>query len=463
MAKPKLRELLDKRQGRDRAREHKLEVQKKSQKAAEQKRKSKSVEEVKGAVDDAALEAGVAAILAGGTFDGADDEEGWEDASEEEDSDDESDDEEMEAEYDLNRLDESESDSDDDLEEDADDAEPTAKAPKSILKQSSRIIPITDPENTSDGSDIPLSDIEDDGSDMDDVIPHQRLTINNTPALLSALSSIALPSDLPFSEHMALTTPAPISIPDINDDLARELAFYSQSLTAAQTARSLLLKEQISFTRPSDYFAEMVKSDEHMSKIKGKMLEDAAAKKASSDARKQRDLKKFGKQVQQEKLKERAQEKRTMMDKVKSLKRKRQGEGLGESQGEADLFDVALEDAATTEKRDKQERRDRGAAKGGRGGRGGRGGGDRGGRGDRDGGDRNAKRVKKDDKFGFGGKKRFSKSNDASTAGDMSGYSAKKMREGKSSGARGGGRGGGRGGSRGSSRPGRARRAGAGR
>ena len=44
-------------------------------------------------------------------------------------------------------------------------------------------------------------------------------------------------------------------------------------------------------------------------------------KKASSEAKKQRDLKKFGKQVQVEKLKEREKEKRTMLEKVKALKR----------------------------------------------------------------------------------------------------------------------------------------------
>ena len=44
-------------------------------------------------------------------------------------------------------------------------------------------------------------------------------------------------------------------------------------------------------------------------------------KKASEAAKKQRDLKKFGKQVQVEKLKEREKEKRTMLEKVKALKR----------------------------------------------------------------------------------------------------------------------------------------------
>lgn len=42
----------------------------------------------------------------------------------------------------------------------------------------------------------------------------------------------------------------------------------------------------------------------------------------------------------------------------------------------------------------------------------------------------NPKRQKKDQKYGFGGKKRFSKSNDAHSSGDVSSFSAKRMKKG---------------------------------
>lgn len=38
------------------------------------------------------------------------------------------------------------------------------------------------------------------------------------------------------------------------------------------------------------------------------------------------------------------------------------------------------------------------------------------------------KRQKKDDKFGFGGKKRFSKSGDAASTADLQAFSVKKMK-----------------------------------
>lgn len=170
--------------------------------------------------------------------------------------------------------------------------------------------------------DIPLSDLEDlSDEETDDVVPHQRLTINNTSALLKAHKSIAYSSKLPFSEHQSITSTDPVSIADVNDDLTRELAFYKQSLDAVREARALLKQEGVAFARPTDYFAEMVKSDEHMGKIKQKMTDEASNKKAAAEARKQRDLKKFGKQVQIAKLQERDKAKRQTLDKINSLKR----------------------------------------------------------------------------------------------------------------------------------------------
>lgn len=178
-------------------------------------------------------------------------------------------------------------------------------------------------EKYGDVEGIPLSDIDSlPSSELADVIPHQRLTVNNTTALLKAQHIIALPlSTLSFSEHQTVTTSLPVPIPDINDDLTRELAIYKQCLDAANEARKLLKKEGVPFSRPNDYFAEMVKSDEHMGKIKQKITEEAANKKAAAEARKQRDLRKFGKQVQIAKLQERDKAKRETLGKIDLLKR----------------------------------------------------------------------------------------------------------------------------------------------
>ncbi|OJD15962.1 hypothetical protein AJ78_03831 [Emergomyces pasteurianus Ep9510] len=260
-----------------------------------------------------------------------------------------------------------------------------------------------------DEEDIPLSDLSEE--DTTDVIPHQRLTINNSAAILSSLKRISpITPQTPFSEHNSLISIEPIDVPDPNDDLTRELAFYTVCVSAAKSARDLLKKEGIPFSRPTDYFAEMVKSDEHMGRVKKKLYDEAASKKASAEAKKQRDLKKFGKQVQIAKLQQRQKEKRETLDKISSLKRKRKA-GEGAPDGESDLFDVALEDASKSNSRD-------GAKQSGR-----------------DGPGAQNKRQKKDQKFGFGGKKRFAKSGDAVSSGDLSGFSVGKMKGRKKGGA----------------------------
>lgn len=178
-------------------------------------------------------------------------------------------------------------------------------------------------EEDEEDEDIPLSDLEDD--EREDIVPHTKLTINNKAALNSALSRIAIntSSSVPFATHQSLVSEKPTAedVPDVGDDLKRELAFVSQSLDAARRGRSLLLREGVPFTRPGDYFAEMVKDDGQMEKVRAKLVEEATAKKAAAEARKLRDLKKFGKQVQVAKLQERQKAKRDTLDKINLLKK----------------------------------------------------------------------------------------------------------------------------------------------
>ncbi|KAH0352758.1 Ebp2-domain-containing protein, partial [Aureobasidium melanogenum] len=379
---------------------HKLERQKKQQKAAE-KRKRARVEDQE---DEAVLEDAIkeAEETVSGAAAGKKDKKGAKRAKVEQEEEDEeeeweTDDEDKTHAKNIARLVEDDSEDESDSEDD--------------INGGAELDEDEDEDDEEEDEDIALSDLESVASeDKGDIIPHQRLTINNTAALLRAVKSFALSSKLPFSENQTIVSDAPTEIPDIDDDLNRELAFYKQSLDAVTKARALLKKEGIPFSRPADYFAEMVKSDEHMGKIKSKLIDEAASKKASAEARRQRDLKKFGKQVQVAKLQERSREKKDTLDKIQLLKRKRKGEDIGNA-NEDDMFDVALEDAAETEKKDKAARKAGGA--------------------DSRGGKNNFKRVKRDEKYGFGGKKRFSKSNDAKSSSDMSGYSSKKMKGGK--------------------------------
>jgi rRNA-processing protein EBP2 len=69
-----------------------------------------------------------------------------------------------------------------------------------------------------------------------------------------------------------------------------------------------------------------------------------------------------------------------------------------ETTNEADLFDVAVDDEIATAKPSRKDR------------------------------EGPNKRAKKDAKYGHGGKKRFSKSGDAMSSGDLKGFSSRKMK-----------------------------------
>lgn len=223
--------------------------------------------------------------------------------------------------------------SDTDSESEVDMEEKIERKPKSILKKTEnrrkqRLAEANenDEDDAEEESDIALSDLEDlPEEEREDLFVKTKLSINNQPALLAAVKRISIPKDssTSFSTHQTVVSSEPTEskIEDISDDLQRELQLYSQSLEAANKARALLKAEGLPFSRPKDYFAEMVKDDGHMEKVKAKLIEEATAKKASAEARKLRDLKKFGKQVQVAKLQERQKEKRETLEKIKALKK----------------------------------------------------------------------------------------------------------------------------------------------
>ena len=75
------------------------------------------------------------------------------------------------------------------------------------------------------------------------------------------------------------------------------------------------------FKRPDDYFAQMMKSDDHMQKIRTKLAQKQEEEERVQKVRKLRELKKFGKQVQVEVQQKRHKEKREMMEQVKQFRK----------------------------------------------------------------------------------------------------------------------------------------------
>ena len=122
----------------------------------------------------------------------------------------------------------------------------------------------------------------------------------------------------------------------------------------------------------------MAKTDQHMNKIRAKLLSKEQGQERAEKISKLRDLKKFGKKVQVEVQQKRLKEKKDMIDEMKKI---RKGQG-----GNMDFL----------EKDGKK-----GKVGGGR---------------------AEQKRNAKDKKHGFGGKKRDVKKNDRKSTDDVSGF-----------------------------------------
>lgn len=92
----------------------------------------------------------------------------------------------------------------------------------------------------------------------------------------------------------------------VHDDLARETAIYKSVLNSVAIALPELKAIGVATTRPSDYYAEMLKTDAHMLRIKERILGEKKSIDEAEHRRQVREGKKFGKEVQ----KQREQEKR---------------------------------------------------------------------------------------------------------------------------------------------------------
>jgi len=167
----------------------------------------------------------------------------------------------------------------------------------------------------------------------------------------AATKSMALIDSLQWPETFLVESSLPKDV-DAADDLGREDAFYDATLEAVKEAAKLLQKHKIPIQRPGDYYTEMLKTDVHMRKVREKMILETQKVDASDRARKQRQNKKFGKQIQQQILLKRAKDKSTAISDA-SKGRKGLKQALANRD---DGFDVEVDTPAQDEKRSKMSR-----------------------------------------------------------------------------------------------------------
>ena len=202
---------------------------------------------------------------------------------------------------------------------------------------------------------------------------------------------------------------------DVNDDLKREASFYTQALEGTRQAFEKLQSMGLPFLRPADYYAEMVKSDAHMEKVKRRLLSEQKEIEEAAERKKAREAKKLAKEIQVQKTKERAKQKKEEIESVKKWRKQRQQSGFA---GEVDKgeLDLAFEGGKSFERSNKKRP---GVSPGDRsGGKARKSGGGDGGKGKK-----KKNRDFRNSKFGFGGKKSMKKQNTADTTDDLRGFS----------------------------------------
>lgn len=140
--------------------------------------------------------------------------------------------------------------------------------------------------------------------------------------------------------------------------------------------------------RPQDYFAEMLKTDDHMKRVEENLNHKRQVLENSEKAKKLREMKKMGKQIQHEVLLNRQKEKKQMLEKVKQYKKGKMNS----------LYDL---DGITSNSNNNSSKNQspKGILK-------------------KNSKNITGKRAKKNDMYGYGGKKKFSKRNDAESYAD---------------------------------------------
>lgn len=240
---------------------------------------------------------------------------------------------------------------------------------------------------------------------MNVLVDKTKRHVNNVEGLKQCLAGFR--KDLPWAERLDMTNlpaedviykaegkkPA-VKIGDVNpdDDFQREMFFYRQAQATVLDALPLLSKHGIPTKRPDDYFAEMAKSDQQMQKIRKKLISKQLILEKSEKAKKLREQRKFGKKVQVEVIQKRHKEKRDMMTSVKKFQK-----------GMTDKLDFL--DGDQKKPREPSQAQNKVAKDNKKG--------------------PNAKRKYKDQRFGFGGKKKGKKWNTKESHNDVSGFRAK--------------------------------------
>uniref|UniRef100_A0A8D8PR01 Probable rRNA-processing protein EBP2 homolog n=1 Tax=Cacopsylla melanoneura TaxID=428564 RepID=A0A8D8PR01_9HEMI len=142
----------------------------------------------------------------------------------------------------------------------------------------------------------------------------ERLDIIHTPAPLAPELAAKLAEQ---EEMLAVGRTTDI----VFNDFKRETMFTQQAQAAVIEGMARLKELGIPLRRPDDYFAEMVKTDEHMQRVRKSILRKQRGIEVGEKTKKLREQKKMAKQVQKEAMVRKIDDKRKMNEEIQKFRK----------------------------------------------------------------------------------------------------------------------------------------------
>ncbi|UYV61681.1 EBNA1BP2 [Cordylochernes scorpioides] len=100
----------------------------------------------------------------------------------------------------------------------------------------------------------------------------------------------------------------------VNPAFRQEMQYFRLAQAVIQEGLPRVGKAML---RPADYFAEMARPDKQMQKVRAKMLQKKKELEQAQKAREAREMRKYGKKIQQEVLRQKHQEKKATLENIK--------------------------------------------------------------------------------------------------------------------------------------------------
>ena len=161
-----------------------------------------------------------------------------------------------------------------------------------------------------------------------------------------------LSKNLDWIHTLQIKSPVTLQVDNPEDDIDREIQFYNQAILTAKEGFKNLFELDIPIHRPDDYFAEMVKSDEHMARIRNKLVQSRKVIEDREKRRQRKEQQKIGKQLKAERLKEKISKKKTDIQAVEHWKKVHGGTG---KEFDVDSATREYSDMVSEQKKDKKQ------------------------------------------------------------------------------------------------------------